>query len=1004
MTALIILGIDDSDAFIDSVNTWIINDENMYEQPSDFFCDPLFIDSPAGPLLKNIFNSQQKCTMNDTRESRIEDIIFKYWCQLNVSKSKIRILYELINEAIHILVPQQPSIPIPRNGQDVVRKYCNTHSEMPIYKNIYICKTCNSFLGYNTGRNLLKPIRVTCHREECDNTIGTKISIVPLIPRIRYLLSSKDLIQDISFYDKNEIFSVLSLGQQNSENIPLYMSGGNYRRCIESVINNGDIFLVFSLTCDGISPFSNPVSNDNASSFPILLKLLNYNTNRKIDTRSYWPYCITNESYSNVVLDIIAKEFKLLSSGIIMDVYTNGHIESKRVVAILLNIYGDCAAITQVASFTGSSSLFPCRNCELQWDRKNETFHSGIKCSYNKIKQYISLDTETGNIITVSYPSFSRINTYSATSSISSQIDQCNISSQIVLNNISSKYLYKDAINNNDYPIRTKESIIQNRNECVKDKSVKGVKQVPGVFESLFYFDAATFYSIDIMHLFNNIATLLLSLLFHYNSNTYISILSKNKKINPENTLKKLYLSKENILILQTRIQGINTLYNKNEYEFRYILDEKKFNHMSSHTRIFFISYILPLITYGFTVKDSPIVLLISPFATVVRQIQRYNGNTENHLLQVLKDQCFLFCFLCELLLPRELINSQIHLIQHLHLTIQNVGSLQYGSTYESERYYSFLKRSTFGRQHFNNSCIVFIIEKEVISISSNTVSIPDHINDSQVSIEDRSAENDNISDYNYINYQEDNIQGFKEININKGSIHMIKGIRAMDRMELSELEIKDVLKILIHSNNHIINRLLFKNININNIEAVLEETNNEDVFHSLVNNFRNIETYFYSEIIINRYKIFSSSSEDEGVEQRDNSYIMYITNDINGKSEIHLIKALYYLQIGNLILIRKHEYPLAHESMTNLYYIIKDSNRIMSRENKFSSSFLSIVDIVPENIIIADIHEDKHNIVNESFETELNQGKQRKKENHTVQGNSVTTNTVFMARYESYI
>ncbi|KAK8792337.1 hypothetical protein WA158_001872 [Blastocystis sp. Blastoise] len=345
-----------------------------------------------------------KNNINDN--SRIEDFVYDCWCQLKISTEKIKKLYELINDVIKLLVPEHELLFVPKNGQDIIRKYCSCHSETPLHKNIYICDNCKELVSFNGGRNLLNKEKTQCKNEECSESKSIKVSVIPLIPRIRYLMSSKPLIQDISYYKKEEIQYYLSMPIEHlPSTIPEYMLGQNYRKYMNKVINNGDIFLFFDLTCDGICVFSNPISDTNQSSFPILLKLLNYNNTRLHDQRVFWTYCITKESLSNTVLVLLMKELILLSSGIEMDVFINERIEKRRVVAVLLNVYGDCMAITSVGSFTGPSSTFPCRYCEISWNRKNEGFHEGIKCAYKSIKKYIHLTEDKKKINEILYPS-----------------------------------------------------------------------------------------------------------------------------------------------------------------------------------------------------------------------------------------------------------------------------------------------------------------------------------------------------------------------------------------------------------------------------------------------------------------------------------------------------------------------------------------------------------------------------------------------------------------------
>ncbi|KAK8797563.1 hypothetical protein WA158_005909 [Blastocystis sp. Blastoise] len=938
-----------------------------------------------------------KNNINDN--SRIEDFVYDCWCQLKISTEKIKKLYELINDVIKLLVPEHELLFVPKNGQDIIRKYCSCHSETPLHKNIYICDNCKELVSFNGGRNLLNKEKTQCKNEECSESKSIKVSVIPLIPRIRYLMSSKPLIQDISYYKKEEIQYYLSIPIEHlPSTIPEYMLGQNYRKYMNKVINNGDIFLFFDLTCDGICVFSNPISDTNQSSFPILLKLLNYNNTRLHDQRVFWTYCITKESLSNTVLALLMKELILLSSGIEMDVFINERIEKKRVVAVLLNVYGDCMAITSVGSFTGPSSTFPCRYCEISWNRKNEGFHEGIKCAYKSIKKYIHLTEDKKKINEILYPSvFVAIND-SNISPTTPLIDDLPVTTNTIIDKFPNECIYYDAFEEKEYSQRTQETINMNRCNSSENGSFLGIKHNPGIFESLAYFDASTSYLLDPMHLFNNICTLILNLLFHYNVADYTSKISKNKALNPESILSTFCLKDENISILNSRILAINTLYNDNEYEFRYILNEKKFWNMSSHTRIFFTSCILPLITLDFNSSDSPLVVLIDPLATIIRQVYLYHGNTSKHLLEVFRDQCNIFCFLCELLIPKELLNTQIHLVQHLYYSIINSGSIFSGSTYQSERFYSFLKRISFGRKNFNESSIRRIIEREVADMNTTTNISDDITDETQLEInkelynEEESIINDDISNKELI------CESYNTIIVNRNKISTVKGIRGSERIDLSDNDMKEIINIILASNDESLKEILFHNVNKNDIVPydILTDSN---ICNIIINNLRRIIMTFYSEVLINDSVIFTCSDIDEGIETTDNSYIMYFTHDQGRERNVHLIKSLCYIQIGSLVIIKQYEYPEVRISNTGLFYIINDSNEILSKRKRDFPKFISICNIEPDNLIIADIHEYRQTKVDDSYVPENEKEGEEGNNKRVVTSNTVITNTVFMTR-----
>ncbi|KAK8797491.1 hypothetical protein WA158_005837 [Blastocystis sp. Blastoise] len=208
--------------------------------------------------------------------------------------------------------------------------------------------------------------------------------------------------------------------------------------------------------------------------------------------------------------------------------------------------------------------------------------------------------------------------------------------------------------------------------------------------------------------------------------------------------------------------------------------------------------------------------------------------------------------------------------------TIINSGSLIYSSTYESERFYSFLKLSTYGRKRFNELCIRVIIEKEVTDIN-----LTENLEDIN---EDNIVNNILISEYNNDNendfiFRENIFECFNNIYINRGEINVVKCLRASPNIDKSESQIKEIIYILLSSPNDFVNMALLPNVDINsyiNISSCLED---HSAFQILLLNFKKIPIVFYSEVLINETKVFSSSGVDECIERQDNSYIMY-----NGK------------------------------------------------------------------------------------------------------------------------
>ncbi|KAK8809603.1 hypothetical protein WA158_000546 [Blastocystis sp. Blastoise] len=366
---------------------------------------------PTNQLLSNLINliADEKLAMDNLSNNdiydKIEKIIFNFWISLKTSMESIILIYKFVNNLIELIMPTMNKINVPLHGQQAVQRLVRLEPNRPQTINIYLSNCCNSLLGFNIGKESIDSSKRTCTNIECQEKSCRKISIIPIIPRIRKLLRSSTMIQDISFYKKEDILSIIDSSNNNTpSNVPLYLTSSIYRRYIEKVLNNGDIFLTFSLTCDGISAFSHSIIDYNKSSCPVLLKLLNYNNKRYYDRRTFWPYTVTSDYHSWKVLSIIVEEFKELEKGIEMDIMINDTIQRRRVVGLLFNVYGDYAEMTSIGSFTGSSSSYPCRCCNLKWERDDEHFHDGIKCSFSKVSDLIDKDEMTNHIERIHYP------------------------------------------------------------------------------------------------------------------------------------------------------------------------------------------------------------------------------------------------------------------------------------------------------------------------------------------------------------------------------------------------------------------------------------------------------------------------------------------------------------------------------------------------------------------------------------------------------------------------
>ncbi|KAK8815244.1 hypothetical protein WA158_003456 [Blastocystis sp. Blastoise] len=330
-------------------------------------------------LIESILNDKNQIKdIHKGNIERIEEVILNCWISLKTSMQNIKPLFELVNKIIDILSLPINKLTIPKNGQEAVRRLMKYAQYRPTQRNIYLCSSCNSFIGFNKGQKQIDRSKRKCKDLSCKVSKCRKITIIPLIPRIRVLLRSPLLINDISYFTKEDVLNIIRCNNKSEFKGPMYLMSKNYKQYIDKVINNGDIFLVFTLTCDGISIFSHSLSEYNKSSFPILLKLLNYNYKRQYDKRTFWTYTVSSENFSDNILSIIVEEFKQLEKGIDMDVYIHGMLQRKKVVSILLNVSGDCAAISSIGHFTGSASSFPCRCCELEWKRDDKSFHQGI--------------------------------------------------------------------------------------------------------------------------------------------------------------------------------------------------------------------------------------------------------------------------------------------------------------------------------------------------------------------------------------------------------------------------------------------------------------------------------------------------------------------------------------------------------------------------------------------------------------------------------------------------
>ncbi|KAK8807856.1 hypothetical protein WA158_007385 [Blastocystis sp. Blastoise] len=321
-------------------------------------------------LVNSFLSSTKKKEKVKTLTEDIEEDIFACWILLGISEAKIIYLYTLANKIIKKLRDDITALPIPHNGQDILRKRTNKSNTKLIYRNIYTCSICYNINTFNNGRKNPLLSNIQCSNPTCNKNICDKQVIIPLIPRIKALLVSSLLTRDLTYYTKEQIkdaFNNKTYKDSTGYNLPIpqYMYGSTYKRLVTNVINKGDIFLFFQVTTDGISVFNKAVAAQNKSANPILVRLLNCVEEKRIES----------------CLSILINEFLVLGDGIDMPVFVGDTVQTKRVVGILLDVFGDTLAISHVGHFLGPTSTFPCRFCNMSSDRHIDNFHQGIKCS-----------------------------------------------------------------------------------------------------------------------------------------------------------------------------------------------------------------------------------------------------------------------------------------------------------------------------------------------------------------------------------------------------------------------------------------------------------------------------------------------------------------------------------------------------------------------------------------------------------------------------------------------
>ncbi|KAK8789922.1 hypothetical protein WA158_006702 [Blastocystis sp. Blastoise] len=546
-------------------------------------------------LIESILNDKNQIKdIHKGNIERIEEVILNCWISLKTSMQNIKPLFELVNKIIDILSLPINKLTIPKNGQEAVRRLMKYAQYRPTQRNIYLCSSCNSFIGFNKGQKQIDRSKRKCKDLSCKVSKCRKITIIPLIPRIRVLLRSPLLINDISYFTKEDVLNIIRCNNKSEFKGPMYLMSKNYKQYIDKVINNGDIFLVFTLTCDGISIFSHSLSEYNKSSFPILLKLLNYNYKRQYDKRTFWTYTVSSENFSDNILSIIVEEFKQLEKGIDMDVYIHGMLQRKKVVSILLNVSGDCAAISSIGHFTGSASSFPCRCCELEWKRDDKSFHQGINSTsiyyINSITSIYYI-----NIITSIYYINSIITSIYYINSIITSIYYINsiITSIYYINSITSIY-YIDSITSIYYI-----------------NSIISIYYINSIITSIYYINIITsiyYISIIIISIYyiNSIITFIyyinsiITSIYYINSITsiyYINIITSIYYIN--SIITSIYYINSIITSIYYINSIITSIYYINSITSIYYIDSiTSIYYINSITSIYYINSIITFIYY----------------------------------------------------------------------------------------------------------------------------------------------------------------------------------------------------------------------------------------------------------------------------------------------------------------------------------------------------------------------------------------------------------------------
>ncbi|KAK8800656.1 hypothetical protein WA158_006974 [Blastocystis sp. Blastoise] len=809
--------------------------------------------------------------------NEIENEAYRLWVKLEVSIEKFRdILFSVYSMLKLTNVAATQLLSLSLDTQTYIRNIRSNQEFYPESLRLYICPKCFNITAMTSSRNNLNSDRTLCPIDV--DIPGSKIyhtSILPLIPRISSLLNDPDMMSDLCYYTKEEIISLLYL--HNSENyyipisdvnysaspinlptnIPKYFYGSSFYKYTRPLIEKADIFLYFSVTSDGISVISKPQKEDNKSTYPITVKLLNYFQKRKVDNRRLWVYSCPVSSMVNPVIEVLCEELAHLEQG--MNIQINKTNEYKRVVGILLDVYGDFPAMSKMANTPSSSSTCPCRFCNLSVSRsRTNIFHSGIKCCY---EESVCFRDENQNITTFHIPIYRPNEPLNSNNMIIDYLDESIINANVCVSispplEMPTSSIYKDSLLSSTPSYRSSEvstQLLNNTNEVNVDIPIKG-------FKKLSYFDTLESCSLDPMHLLNNVATSLMELLWNYPKTKVYSnldyILTKNDSLK---FISKISLSEDNKTIIKTRMKNMNMLYNADMYQISTILDDLNFYSCSSHSRILFFSRVLPLLMSDFVYKDSPLVLVIELFGSIICDCMNINPIIEKNQLLCFEQRCIQFVSILESILPSVLISVQMHSIKHLALCIKHTGSLYYTSTWESERSYSTIKRITKGKYNYNESVLIKVQDQESIQVHSKLNCMNKNI--------------DNIKDKRYTSLE------CKEVFIDDCPlIYSFKGIEKRSFSEIFDRDILSIILLLSSTSSCSIRTKLFSEIFDDSITPYIREEkikNEIDIQKKIMENFKSLKRYCYNSITVNGGVSFRINKSDAEKGTKDNSYIM---------------------------------------------------------------------------------------------------------------------------------